>query len=204
ERRDLKRLRQRTTSHGGGPEGSERVQVMGAAGTTTSGAEMAEKAGTGMEIDRELVPQRDKAKQAYALMLAEVNARTLLDAEKGQEEKFYDIFKKHQIDACTVGEVIEEEVFRIKQHGEVVANIATSALDAPANELPAKEASYFQAFQDEGAPEIVVEGQGETLKALLQRPTIANKSWVYDQFDSNALKNTVKSPGNGAAVLKIS
>src|SRR5699024_12413489 len=57
--------------------------------------------------------------------------------------------------------------------------------------------------QDEGAPEIVVEGQGETLKALLQRPTIANKSWVYDQFDSNALKNTVKSPGNGAAVVKI-
>src|SRR5699024_4374335 len=99
-----------------------------------------------------------------------------------QEEKFYEIFKKHQIDACAVGEVIEEEVFRTKQHGEVVANIATSALDAPANELPAKEASYFQAFQDEGAPEIVVEGQGETLKAL---------------------KNTVKSPGNGASVVKI-
>ena len=179
------------------------MQDMGAAGITSSGAEMAEKAGTGMEINLDLVPQRDKAMQAYEMMLSETQERMLLVVEKGQEEKFYEIFKKHQIDACAVGEVIEEEVFRIKQHGEVVANIATSALDAPANELPAKEASYFQAFQDEGAPEIVVEGQGETLKALLQRPTIANKSWVYDQFDSNALKNTVKSPGNGAAVVKI-
>src|SRR5699024_12647905 len=77
------------------------------------------------------------------------------------------------------------------------------ALDAPANEFAAKEASYLQACEEEGAPEIVVEGQGETLKALLQLPTIANKSWIYDQFDSNALKNTVNSPGNGAAVVKI-
>src|SRR5699024_6063667 len=141
------------------------MQDMGAAGITSSGAEMAEKAGTGMEIDLDVVPQRDKAMQAYEMMLSETHDRMLLVVEKGQEEKSYDIIKKHQIDPCTVGEVFDEEVRRIKQHGEVVANIATSALDAPANDLPAQEASYFPACQDEGGPEIVVEGQGEALKA---------------------------------------
>src|SRR5699024_12302356 len=72
------------------------MQDMGAAGITSSGADMAEKAGTGMEIDLDLVPQRDKAMQAYEMMLSETQERMLLVVEKGQEEKFYDIFKKHQ------------------------------------------------------------------------------------------------------------
>src|SRR5699024_10792435 len=93
-------------------EREERIGLedMRAAGITSSGAETAENAGTGMEIDLDLVPQRDKEMQAYEMMLSETQERMLLVVEKGQEEKFYDIFKKHQIDACAVGEVIEEEV----------------------------------------------------------------------------------------------
>src|SRR5699024_12406826 len=90
------------------------MQEMRAAGITSSGAEMAEKAGTGMEIDLDLVPQRDKAMQAYEVMLSETKERMLLVVEGGQEDKYYEIFKKHQIDDCAVGEDNEGEVCRIQ------------------------------------------------------------------------------------------
>ncbi|WP_368653091.1 phosphoribosylformylglycinamidine synthase subunit PurL [Ornithinibacillus sp. 4-3] len=181
------------------------MQDMGAAGLTSSGSEMASKAGTGMELNLDFVPQAEEDMTAYEMMLSETQERMLLVVKKGQEQEILDIFKKHDVFACVVGEVIEEQVFRIKHQGEVMANIPADALDekAPVYYLPTKEASYFKPYQEMAPYAPQVDNYGETLKQLLQQPTIASKKWIYEQFDSEARGNTIAGPGAGAAVVQI-
>src|SRR5699024_8145345 len=118
------------------------MQDMGAAGLTSSGSEMASKAGTGMALHLDDVPQADKNMEAYELMLSETQERMLLVVEKGREQEIIDLFEKHDVEACAVGEVIEEKVFRVIQDGKVWADIPVDALDeeAPEYHLPSKEA----------------------------------------------------------------
>ena len=110
---------------------------------------MAAKAGTGVEMNLDLVPQREEGMNAYEIMLSESQERMLLVVKKGQEQEILDIFAKHDVDAAVIGEVIEEKAFRIKQHGEVVADIPVNILadEAPVYHLPTKEAAYYQEFQ---------------------------------------------------------
>ena len=126
------------------------IQDMGAAGLTSSGSEMAAKAGTGIEMNLDLVPQREEGMNAYEIMLSESQERMLLVVKKGQEQEILDIFAKHDVDAAVIGEVIEEKTFRIKQHGEVFADIPVDILadEAPVYHLPTKEAAYYQEFQN--------------------------------------------------------
>ncbi|WP_404451320.1 phosphoribosylformylglycinamidine synthase subunit PurL [Virgibacillus necropolis] len=181
------------------------MQDMGAAGLTSSASEMASKAGTGMEMNLDLVPQREQNMNAYELMLSESQERMLLVAKKGQEQEIIDIFEKYGLQAVAVGEVIEEKTFRLKQHGEVVADIPVDALaeEAPVYNMPSKEAVYFQEFQKQAEVVPAVEDHGDMLKQLLQQPTIASKEYVYDQYDSMVQTNTVVAPGSDAAVVRI-
>jgi len=181
------------------------MQDMGAAGLTSSGSEMASKAGTGMLLNLDDVPQAEEGMNAYEMMLSETQERMLLVIEKGREQEIIDIFAKHDVDATAVGEVIDEKVFRIQHQGQIMADIPVDALDkdAPVYHLPSEEATYFKTFQqmDDFLPQ--VEDYGETLKQLLQQPTIASKQWVYEQFNSNSQQKTVAGPGAGAAVVQI-
>lgn len=181
------------------------MQDMGAAGLTSSGSEMASKAGTGMVLHLDLVPQAEENMTAYEMMLSETQERMLLVVKKGCEQEIIDIFAKHDVDAVAIGEVIEEKVFRIEHEGKVWAEVPVDALDkdAPVYYLPSKEASYYQKFQQQERTIPKVDNYGETLKTLLQRPTIASKRYVYEQFDSEARENTLVGPGAGAAVIKI-
>ncbi|WP_430788450.1 phosphoribosylformylglycinamidine synthase subunit PurL [Virgibacillus flavescens] len=181
------------------------MQDMGAAGLTSSASEMASKAGTGMEMNLDLVPQREENMNAYELMLSESQERMLLVAKKGQEQEIIDIFEKFGLQAVAVGEVIEEKTFRLKQHGNVVADIPVDALaeEAPVYNMPSKEAAYFKEFQKQPVTTPAVEDHAEMLKKLLQQPTIASKEYVYDQYDSMVQTNTVVAPGSDAAVVRI-
>src|SRR5690625_1391062 len=89
------------------------MQDMGAAGLTSSGSEMASKAGTGMLLDLDLVPQAEENMTAYEMMLSETQERMLLVVQKGHEQEIIDLFHKHDVQAAAVGEVIEEKVFKI-------------------------------------------------------------------------------------------
>ena len=181
------------------------MQDMGAAGLTSSGSEMASKAGTGMLLNLDDIPQDEADMSAYEMMLSETQERMLLVVEKGREEEIIAIFAKHDVDAVAAGEVIEDKVFRIKHQDQIMADIPVDALDkdAPVYYLPAEEAAYFKEFQqmEDYLPQ--VENHGDILKQLLQQPTIASKKWVYDQFDSNSRGDTVVGPGSGAAVVQI-
>lgn len=181
------------------------MQDMGAAGLTSSGSEMASKAGTGMLLNLDDVPQAESGMSAYEMMLSETQERMLLVVKKGHEDEIIDIFAKHDVEAVAVGEVIAEKAFRIQLHGKIMADIPVDTLDkdAPVYHLPAKEAAYFKEFQqmDEAIPH--VDHYGETLKKLLQQPTIASKQWIFDQFDANSQGKTLVGPGAGAAIVQI-
>lgn len=181
------------------------MQDMGAAGLTSSASEMASKAGTGLEMNLDLVPQREQNMTAYEMMLSESQERMLLCVKAGREQEIIAIFEKYGLKSVPVGKVIEEKVFRIKHHDEVVADIPVDSLadDAPVYHMPSKEAAYYQAFQQIDVQTPAVNHHGETLKQLLQRPTIASKEWVYDQYDSMVQTNTVVTPGSDAAVVRI-
>ncbi|MBU8568413.1 phosphoribosylformylglycinamidine synthase subunit PurL [Virgibacillus pantothenticus] len=181
------------------------MQDMGAAGLTSSASEMASKAGTGLEMNLDFVPQREQNMSAYELMLSESQERMLLVVKKGREQEIIEVFQKHGLQAVAVGKVIEEKAFRIFQHDKLMADIPVDALaeEAPVYHLPAKEATYFQAFQQMEDTVPAVGDHAHILKQLLQQPTIASKEWVYDQYDSMVQTNTVVTPGSDAAVVRI-
>ncbi|MTW86281.1 phosphoribosylformylglycinamidine synthase subunit PurL [Virgibacillus dakarensis] len=181
------------------------MQDMGAAGLTSSASEMASSAGTGMEMNLDLMPQRELNMTAYELMLSESQERMLLVVKKGREQEIIDVFEKYGLQAVAVGEVIEEKTFRLIHHGNIVADIPVDALaeEAPVYHMLSEEPEYFRRFQqmEESIPH--VENFTGTLKALLEQPTIASKEWVYDQYDSMVQTNTVITPGSDAAIVRI-
>lgn len=181
------------------------MQDMGAAGLTSSGSEMASSSGTGMLLNLDLVPQAEENMSAYEMMLSETQERMLLVIKKGQEEEIINLFKKHDVDAVAIGEVIDEQVFRIEHQGKVWADVPVDALDkdAPVYHMPSREAEYYAKFQAMETTVPNVENYKDTLKALLEQPTIASKEYVYKQFDSNSRDETIVGPGSGAAVVGI-
>ncbi|MFD1360862.1 phosphoribosylformylglycinamidine synthase subunit PurL [Lentibacillus salinarum] len=181
------------------------MQDMGAAGLTSSASEMASKAGTGITMNLDLVPQRKQDMSAYELMLSESQERMLLVVKQGREQEIMDVFEKYGLQAVAVGDVTEEKSFLLKQHGEVVADIPVDALaeEAPVYHMPSKEAAYVKAFRQMENTVPHVTDHGTLLKQLLQQPTIASKEWVYGQYDSMVQTNTVVAPGSDSAVIRI-
>ncbi|GEN57180.1 phosphoribosylformylglycinamidine synthase subunit PurL [Halolactibacillus alkaliphilus] len=181
------------------------MQDMGAAGLTSSASEMASKAGMGMEMNLDLIPQREQNMSAYEMMLSESQERMLLVVEKGREQEIVDIFKKYSLEAVNVGHVTDDKQFRLFHKGEVVCEIPVDALaeDAPVYNKPSKVPAYYEEFQQMSPYAPVVTDHQGTLKRLLQQPTIASKEYVYDQYDSMVQANTVVSPGSDAAVVRI-
>ncbi|WP_203248521.1 phosphoribosylformylglycinamidine synthase subunit PurL [Sporosarcina beigongshangi] len=182
------------------------IQDMGAAGLTSSAAEMASKAGYGVELNLDLVPQREEGMTAYEMMLSESQERMLIVVKKGREQEVTDLFAKYSVEAVSIGTVTDDKMLRLLHKGEVVAEVSADALaeDAPVYHKKSEEPAYFRAFQAQEITEPVVRDLQATLKDLLQRPTIASKEWVYNQFDTQARSNTVVAPGSSAGVIRVS
>jgi phosphoribosylformylglycinamidine synthase subunit PurL len=181
------------------------IQDMGAAGLTSSAAEMASKAGSGIEMNLDLVPQRETGMTAYEMMLSESQERMLIVVEKGREQEIVDLFSKYDLEAVSIGKVTDDKKLRLLHKGEVVSDVPVDALaeEAPVYHKPSKEAAYYQEFQNMETPTPVVEDYKETLVKLLQQSTIASKEWVYDQYDYQVRTSTVVTPGSDAAVVRI-
>lgn len=181
------------------------IQDMGAAGLTSSSAEMASKAGTGVEMNLDLVPQRETGMSAYEMMLSESQERMLIVVKTGREDEIKAIFDKYGLDAVAIGRVTDDKMLRLLHNGEVVAEVPADALaeDAPVYHKPSKEPAYFAEFQAIENAEPEVTDYKETLTELLKAPTVASKEWVYDQYDYQVRTNTVVSPGSDAAVLRV-
>jgi phosphoribosylformylglycinamidine synthase II len=181
------------------------IQDMGAAGLVSSSAEMASKAGMGIEMNLDMVPQRETGMSAYEMMLSESQERMLIVVKKGREQEIVDLFEKYGLEAVGIGTVTSDKQLRLIHKGEIVADVPADALaeDAPVYHKPSTEPSYFAEFQamDNEIPE--VDDVKETLINLLSQPTVGSKEWVYEQYDYMVRTNTVVSPGSDAAVVRI-
>ncbi len=181
------------------------IQDMGAAGLTSSSAEMASKAGSGIEMNLDLVPQRERGMTAYEMMLSESQERMLIVVEKGREQEIVDLFSKYDLEAVAIGKVTDDKRLRLLHKGEVVSDVPVDALaeEAPVYNKPSQEAAYYKEFQAMKTPSPKVKDYKETLLQLLQQPTIASKEWVYEQYDHQVRTSTVVSPGSDAAVVRV-
>ncbi|MGM0956811.1 MAG: phosphoribosylformylglycinamidine synthase subunit PurL [Bacillota bacterium] len=181
------------------------IQDMGAAGLTSSSAEMASKAGSGIEMNLDLIPQRETGMSAYEMMLSESQERMLLVIEKGREQEIIDIFEKYDLEAVSVGHVTDDKMLRLLHQGGVVCELPVDALaeEAPVYHKPSSEPAYYREFLETKVEAPAITDAAETLKQLLQQPTIASKEWVYDQYDYMVRTNTVVAPGSDAGVLRI-
>ena len=178
---------------------------MGAAGLTSSSAEMASKAGMGIEMNLDLVPQREADMTPYEMMLSESQERMLLVVKAGHEDEIEAIVTKWGLHAIKVGEVIEEKVLRLLHHGEIAAEVPVDALaeDAPVYHKPSQVPAYYEAYQAMAPVQPVVTDVLATWKDVLAMPTIASKRWVYEQYDHMVQTSTVVAPGSDAAVIRI-
>lgn len=181
------------------------IQDMGAAGLTSSSAEMASKAGSGIEMNLDLVPQRETGMTGYEMMLSESQERMLIVVEKGREHEAQKIVEKYDLEAVAIGVVTDDKQLRLLHNGTVIADVPVDALaeDAPVYNKPSSEPAYYRDFQEMEVEIPTVSNYGETLMELLQQPTIASKEWVYDQYDYQVRTNTVVCPGSDAAVVRI-
>ncbi len=181
------------------------IQDMGAAGLTSASAEMAAKAGFGVELNMDLVPQREEGMTAYEMMLSESQERMLIVIKAGHEQEVIDLFDRYGIHACAIGHVTDDKMLRLVHHGEVVAELPVDPLaeDNPVYHKPSREPEYFRKFQEMTVDVPKVDNHLETLQEMLTRPTIASKEWVYRQFDSHARGNTVIPPGASAGIIRV-
>src|SRR5215204_6128421 len=114
------------------------IQDMGAAGLTSSSVEMAARAGTGLELDLTLVPQREQNMTAYEMLLSESQERMLIVARTGREKQVVEIFNKWDLDAVVIGKVVEGDRLKIVHNGKLEADLPVMALtdEAPRYERP--------------------------------------------------------------------
>ena len=178
------------------------IQDMGAAGLTSSSSEMAARGGVGIELDLDQVPRREPGLTPYEILLSESQERMLIVCERGRESDLTSVFEKWDLHAAVIGQVTEGDRWRVRFGGKLVADIPVRALadEAPLYDRPAAEPRRAplprSALRDVPAPR-------EALRRLLDSPNVASKRWVYRQYDSYVLSNTIAGPGGDAAVLRI-
>jgi phosphoribosylformylglycinamidine synthase subunit PurL len=182
------------------------IQDMGAAGLTCSTCEMGGRGNVGVEIELDLVPQRETGMTPYEIMLSESQERMLLVAEKGREEEVYTVFRKWGLDAATIGRVIPEPMMRVLEHGTVVAEIPNAALtdEAPIYKRPLER---WEPPVEREKPESVQLGEKADLtgdlQQLLASPNICNKRWITEQYESYVQLTGVQRPGGDAGVIRV-
>jgi len=182
------------------------IQDMGAAGLTCSTCETAARAGTGIEIELDKVPQRVPDMSSYEIMLSESQERMLIIVKKGREAEVQRIFDKWDLPWAEVGVVTDTGHMVVRHGGRIIADIPARKIadESPIYQRESTEPKYLaavRAFTLDGVTDTT--DAGGNLKALLSWPTIASKNWVYRQYDHMVRDNTIVAPGSDAAVLRI-
>ncbi|MCF8000284.1 MAG: phosphoribosylformylglycinamidine synthase subunit PurL [Halanaerobiales bacterium] len=181
------------------------IQDMGAAGLTSSSAEMASRGNSGIEIDISKVPTREKNMTSYEIMLSESQERMLIIPKKGKEEVVKKVFNKWGLHAEVVGRVTNDGMLRIFNGENKVAEISAKMLadEAPEYKRETKIPEYINNIEEITSEDIKSEDYNTDLLNLLSSPTIASKKWVYEQYDYMVMTNTIVGPGSDAAVIRI-
>ncbi|MPL95493.1 Phosphoribosylformylglycinamidine synthase subunit PurL [bioreactor metagenome] len=176
------------------------IQDMGAAGLTCSAVEMGDKGGLGIKLVLDAVPQRETAMTAYEMMLSESQERMLMVLHPEKQDEARAIFAKWDLDFAVVGETIAEDRFLILHGNEVKADLPLSKLSSSAPE-------YDRPWIETPAPAAMAPlppiAPIAALKALIGAPNYAAKDWVFEQYDTQVMGDTVRRPGLGAGVVRV-
>jgi phosphoribosylformylglycinamidine synthase II len=182
------------------------IQDLGAAGLTSSSAEMAGRAGTGLDLDVALVPRREEGMTPYEVMLSESQERMLLVIEPEKEQDVRRIVERWGLEATVIGRVTGDGVYRIRDGAGVAAEVPVRFLtdEAPVYHPESRQPDYYEERRGRSLSDIPVpQDLNQVLKQLLAAPNIASKEWVYRQYDHMVMTNTVLRPGADAAVLRV-
>ena len=187
------------------------IQDMGAAGLVSSGAEMAGRSGTGVEIDVARVPVREPGMTPYEILLSESQERMLVVARAGQEDAVRAILQKWELEAAVVGRVTDTGAFRVLEDGVVVADIPALPLteECPTYERPGEESLDVKALRAMDLSQWTEppNGVGAALESaflgVVGAPNVASKQWVYEQYDTTVRGGTAARPGGDAGVVRI-
>ena len=176
------------------------IQDMGAAGLTCSAVEMGDKGGLGIRLDLDRVPVREEAMTAYEMMLSESQERMLMVLKPERETEARAIFEKWDLDFAVVGETIAEDRFLILHGNEVKADLPLSPLsgEAPEYDRPHEMSMVMDADADVPGVDPI-----DGLRALIGSPNYAAKQWVFEQYDSMVMADTVQGPGLGAGIVRV-
>ncbi|MCU0626569.1 MAG: phosphoribosylformylglycinamidine synthase subunit PurL [Gemmatimonadaceae bacterium] len=196
------------------------IQDMGAAGLTSSSAEMAERGDVGVVIDVTKVPVREPGMTPYEILLSESQERMLVVAKQGHEAAVQAILHRWHLEAEVIGEVIAEPVYRVMEGDRVVAEFPGTRLvtDCPQYHPEARESAQYHPEARESAAIVALRARDPhavapraeeadpawTLAQLLSSPTVASKRWITRQYDSQVRTSTVAGPGAAdAAIVRL-
>lgn len=182
------------------------IQDMGAAGLTCSSSEMASKAGNGLELYLDQVPQREEGMTPYEMMLSESQERMLFVVEPKDEAQALEIFERWGVICAKVGKVTDDGRLKLFHHGEVVGDMPVTALvdECPVYDKPSTVPAYYEqnaAIDTLRYPE--VSDLNGALEQILASPSVASKAWVYNQYDYMVRTSTAVRPGSDAAVVTV-
>ncbi|UEG48604.1 phosphoribosylformylglycinamidine synthase subunit PurL [Ferruginibacter lapsinanis] len=184
------------------------MQDMGAAGIICSTAEMSAKGNTGMHIDLDKVPMRQKNMKAWELLLSESQERMLMVVEKGKEKAVIDIFEKWDLPCSEIGYVTNDGFLNFYMNGVLEAKVPAHELvlggGAPQYEREYTEPKYLEEIKKFNVDTIAVPTDLKTVaEQLITIPNIASKRWVYTQYDSMVGAGTISTnlPSDAAVVI---
>ena len=176
------------------------IQDMGAAGLTCSAVEMGDKGGLGIRLNLDAVPQREANMTAYEMMLSESQERMLMVLRPEKEAEARAIFERWDLDFAIVGETIPEDRFLILHGNAVKADLPLSQLSSSA---PEYDRPWVETPAQAPLGEVPAIDPIAGLTALISSPSYAHKAWVWEQYDSQVMADTVVTPGMGAGVVRV-
>jgi phosphoribosylformylglycinamidine synthase len=181
------------------------IQDMGAAGLTSSSAEMAARGGVGVEIDLAKVPTREPGMTPYEILLSESQERMLVVAKRDRVAEVEAIAAKWELAATPIGHVTDDGLYRCTWGDQVVVEIPGQRLveDCPSYDPEAAEDSSAATLRTlHPRPHQPIPTPSEALLRLLDHPPLASKRWVFEQYDSTVQAGTVIAPGGDAGVIR--
>ena len=182
------------------------MQDMGAAGLVCSTCETASNAGTGIEIDIDRVPRKEEGMTPYQVMLSESQERMLVIVEEKKLKQVEEILARWKVPGALIGKVIDGGLLRVKEKGEVVAEVSARALvEAPVYKREDKKPDYIDEVSKLDLGSIKEpEDFNAVLMNILEDATIASKEWVFHKGDPKLSTNVYIGPGSAdAAVIPV-
>lgn len=178
------------------------IQDMGAAGLTSSSLEMAGKGGTGIELNLDKVPMREAGMTPYEIMLSESQERMLMVIRPEKEAEAQAIFAKWELDFAVIGRITTTGRVVLNMHGETVADMPIAPLsdEAPIYDRPWKLPEKREMIEAASLPERDI---NEALKTLLGSPDLCSKRWIWEQYDSRVMNDTVATSNADAAIVRV-